>query len=104
MAGLLVITLQGGGAWERALRPPPMRWLGQYSYGLYLLQFPVQLFLRTHGVSRETVGRVPFALIAVSMTAMLAYLSWHLWEKQWLALKDRVPLRVVHQSSTVLPL
>ena len=58
---------------------------GDYSYGLYVYAFPVQQMIV------QTVGR-PMShwwnfLIAVPITLLLAFLSWNLVEKRFLALK-----------------
>jgi peptidoglycan/LPS O-acetylase OafA/YrhL len=60
--------------------------LGDYSYGIYLLAFPVQqtIVSLSHGVK-------PWELTALSLppTIILAALSWHLVERRALAMKTR---------------
>src|SRR5581483_3482556 len=71
-----------------------LRWFGKYSYALYVLHVPVAVWLlESHGQSlTRAIGRpwladvVLFTLFAGSST-LLAYLSWHLFEKHFLKLK-----------------
>jgi peptidoglycan/LPS O-acetylase OafA/YrhL len=60
--------------------------LGDFSYGFYLWQFPVQQWI-VLGSGPLTPGML--ALLAFGPTLVLAVLSWHLVEKPMLALKDR---------------
>jgi peptidoglycan/LPS O-acetylase OafA/YrhL len=88
---VLVVTLTTEGRWHRAMLSPPLRWLGRYSYALYLIQSPVRALLMAWGWGPAHIGRLRFALIAVPLCLAGAWASWHLWEKHWLALRDRVP-------------
>ena len=71
-----------------ALQPPawmlarPLRWLGKYSYGLYVWHFPVFMIL--------LLKRTPppaFLGIGLGSTVVLALLSYHMLEAQFLRLK-----------------
>jgi peptidoglycan/LPS O-acetylase OafA/YrhL len=92
-AGLLILSL-GRSGWRRAFSLRPMRFLGKYSYGLYVLHLillayfeqPLRDWLRQmnvgKGLSIVIVGVVGFA---VSIAA--AVLSYQLYERHFLRLK-----------------
>jgi len=82
------------------LRRPALRFIGRYSYGLYILHFPViHLLSRAHlGVaSFGTIagsalpGVAIFALLAGGATLLAALVSWHAIESPFLSLKRFVP-------------
>ena len=87
---VLVWTLRGGW-WTRLVAWQPLRFLGKYSYALYLVQVPVAHLLWGFGYGPGVIGRLPHAALGISCSIALAYVSWHLWEKHWLALKSRFP-------------
>jgi peptidoglycan/LPS O-acetylase OafA/YrhL len=60
------------------------RW--DYSYGIYIYGYPVQLVLAVVGVQR--FGLVAFTVAAALGTVVFAMMSWHLVEKRALSLKD----------------
>ncbi|GAA1240184.1 acyltransferase family protein [Oryzihumus leptocrescens] len=62
-----------------------------YSYGIYVYGFLVQMALADLGVHR--LGLVPYICVSWLVTFGCAYLSWHLVEKRALRLKDRGPGR-----------
>jgi peptidoglycan/LPS O-acetylase OafA/YrhL len=75
----------------------PLIWLGihlplsrvgatnDYSYGVYIYAFPVQLLMTMWGVNHW--GYVPYTVLTILMVAPLAVASWWLIEKQSLKLK-----------------
>jgi peptidoglycan/LPS O-acetylase OafA/YrhL len=72
----------------------PLRSLGRYSYAIYCFHWPVYLVvMSSFGQRSETPGYAAhfLALIggAVAATLILAFASWHLFEKRILALKHR---------------
>ena len=67
--------------WRRYLR------LGDYSYGTYVLAFPVQQFLVWRFGLTQPLAFFPIALCAMLPLAML---SWHFVERPALALKTRL--------------
>jgi peptidoglycan/LPS O-acetylase OafA/YrhL len=89
VVGLCVAAPTSVGA--RVAGCAPLRVLGKYSYAFYLFHLPVAAVLSVAGLDRQTVGRYGFFSLTVSTTLLLAVASWHLWEKHWLALKDRFP-------------
>jgi peptidoglycan/LPS O-acetylase OafA/YrhL len=91
VAAVLVTGAHAGspaGWWPRLLSARWLRATGRISYGLYVLHVPV--FVALH---RAAPDSNPWLLAAarVVMTGALAWLSWQLWEKPWLALKRLVP-------------
>lgn len=71
-----------------------LRWVGRRGYAGYLLHWPITLlaahFIRLQGTSG---GRaiILTLLIVLAATLVTAELSWHLYEKHWLSLKERFP-------------
>jgi peptidoglycan/LPS O-acetylase OafA/YrhL len=102
-AAVLVLALPAAGGPSRLGRALSAGWLrsaGRYSYGLYVLHYPIFLGLEALGVSSavlasslgsELLGILAFAAIGGGASIAGALLSWHLIEKRFLALKDRVP-------------
>jgi peptidoglycan/LPS O-acetylase OafA/YrhL len=81
----------------RFLSSAPMVFLGRYSYGIYLFHLPlrpaVTAILPIDRLVAMT-GSVPIAdliysALDLAMATALAYVSWHVLEKHFLALKDR---------------
>ena len=62
-----------------------------YSYGIYVWGFIVQMALAAMGVHR--LGILPYIVIAWSVTFVFAFASWHLVEKPALRLKSWGPGR-----------
>ncbi|HVS64544.1 MAG TPA: acyltransferase [Thermoanaerobaculia bacterium] len=107
--GFTVIALMFAASLHLALRysprwltSRPLRLLGRYSYGLYVIHHPLIMLL---GESPLSVRRLPrwlgsalpaqalVTLIAATLSLALAALSWHLWERPFLRLKRRFPYR-----------
>ncbi len=89
---------RGSVAFVLTLRP--LRWLGTYSYGIYV--FNSIFLLVAEGSSllprlvswsgSTTLGRLFYVAVAASATLGSAWLSWHLLEKHFLKFKVRFPL------------
>ena len=70
-------------------------WLGKYSYGMYVYQNLLLVgfagFFTAGTLTQLTgsavVGRVGFMLTMSLLTAGVAWISWHAYEKRWLAWK-----------------
>jgi peptidoglycan/LPS O-acetylase OafA/YrhL len=86
----------------RVFESKPLRTLGKYSYALYLLNMPLRAVIRDlvyptskfvtfHGA--RTPGQLLFYLLAFPVVFSGAWLSWHLYEKHFLALKRFFPSR-----------
>ena len=80
----------------------PLRGAGKYSYGLYVLHYPIFLALEAAGFTSlalagatgsRLLGVLAFAAVAGLATFAAALLSWNLLEKRFLRWKDRVPYR-----------
>jgi peptidoglycan/LPS O-acetylase OafA/YrhL len=81
-------------------RTSPMRFLGKYSYGIYVIHHPVIIML---GRSRlagdewrrwgetEIVGQIFAAALGIGLSIGLAVASWHVLEAPFLRLKRRFP-------------
>jgi peptidoglycan/LPS O-acetylase OafA/YrhL len=74
-----------------------LRWLGKYSYGMYVVQLPLLSILTPtlmiHSLSALTNNRVlsniAFVPIMFAITMLLGFLTYHLLEKHFLRLKRR---------------
>ena len=85
--------------------PSSMQWIGaknDYSYGIYIYGFLVQQCLAALGLYRW--GYWPYMLMALPITFVLAWLSWHVIEKRALGLKSWGPGRgITFWSSKIRP-
>jgi peptidoglycan/LPS O-acetylase OafA/YrhL len=77
-----------------------LTFFGRYSYGIYVLhvqimQWLIDLMDRFWGLRTVWGSYLPyqlaFAVVAAPLSIAAAWLSWHLWEKQFLKLKRFVP-------------
>ncbi|HVT96124.1 MAG TPA: acyltransferase [Acidobacteriaceae bacterium] len=94
--GLAVASHNGNPA-HRFLASPFLRFFGKYSYCLYICHLPIIVVLARAGLnSAHLAGKLHSQLLAVlavdgialAVSTMIAYASWHLYEKQWLKLKN----------------
>jgi peptidoglycan/LPS O-acetylase OafA/YrhL len=80
---------EGRARWSRELR-----FLGKYSYGLYVVHFPMLLFLELSGVrtfmSVSLSGQIAFIGLGALCSLAVAVPSWHLFEAPILSLKRYV--------------
>ncbi|MDB5550616.1 MAG: hypothetical protein JWL86_600 [Rhizobium sp.] len=75
---LIAVGSQGGSAVTTGLSARPLVWIGQISYSLYLVHWPILVFYRmARGAPISTVEA--WGLVAVSVAA--AYVSWRLIER-----------------------
>lgn len=85
----------------------PMRWLGKYSYGIYVLHLiffsylerPVRDFLSMHLSSNKAIDILVTGALIFLISIVAAYLSYHLYEKHFLRLKRFFDYRL--HSNTV---
>jgi peptidoglycan/LPS O-acetylase OafA/YrhL len=72
-----IFGADGGGLVRRALRHRTLIWLGLVSYGIFLWQFPVLIFLLDAGVQ----GFVPLTGLTFALTVACAAASYYLLER-----------------------
>ncbi len=101
-AAVLVLALggEGRGRLAAALSRPGLRAAGKYSYGLYVLHYPIFLAIEGAGLTSAVLagalhsrllGILAFALIAGGATVAAALASWRFLERPFLRWKDAVP-------------
>jgi len=111
-AGLPLIGLFFGGLFAGVILSPPtsmgraifnqphLRWLGKYSYALYVIHVPVVNLLLRHTDLAQSVpdvfgSYVPRAIVtaavAAAITFVLALASWRFVESPFLRLRSRFP-------------
>ena len=94
----------------RRFRMPFLRWMGRYSYGIYALH-PLVLYavfavawhsrLRT-GAARSFGIASLLLLAALATTLVLAFASYHLYEKHFLKLKKYFPERATSMTKKTM--
>jgi peptidoglycan/LPS O-acetylase OafA/YrhL len=92
-AGFLVLTV----VWKplhALFSLPVMRWFGKYSYGLYVWHPIIGMLVFYSGLREQFPASVQNSLIwlwlAVGLSLAVAWLSYNLWEAQFLRLKDKL--------------
>jgi peptidoglycan/LPS O-acetylase OafA/YrhL len=99
---LRVVAPTSRGLVARLLTLAPLRWLGRYSYGIYVFNSIVVLAAEGSSLlprlvsssGSTTLGRLLYIGLAASATLACAWLSWHLLEKHFLELKVHFPVRM----------
>jgi peptidoglycan/LPS O-acetylase OafA/YrhL len=93
---LLTLALTSRGTLRALLSSPRLRAWGKYSYGIYLLHYPLIGVLDDKlGVRFERMtlggshlpGVIALSVVALPLSFGVAWLSYHLYEKRFLALK-----------------
>jgi peptidoglycan/LPS O-acetylase OafA/YrhL len=98
--GVLVMTIgaPADGRTQRVVGSPVLRWFGKHSYCLYVVNQPAMLILTKVGLTAVALQSLlrfrALALLGVNaggiaVCSLVAYASWHLFEKHWLLLKFR---------------
>jgi len=92
-----------GSRTRRIVGAPFLRFFGKYSYCLYICHLPIITVLAKAGFSsdqlarrlhtNDLVGVLVVNAIGFAVSLSVALASWHLYEKQWLKLKDLPALR-----------
>jgi peptidoglycan/LPS O-acetylase OafA/YrhL len=91
---LIIKAVTPGSRVEQLFRAPVLRFFGKYSYAMYLLHETVVLEVVPHLpqqwiIPGEMGAQVTRLVVAMSATITLAWVSWHLLEKHFLAMKPR---------------
>ena len=87
--------------YKRVLSSHGLRFLGKYSYALYVFHQPVAVLLAAFGLpsilmrlgASEFAAQMGYAGFATLASVVLALWSWNAFEKHFLKLKDRVGQR-----------
>jgi peptidoglycan/LPS O-acetylase OafA/YrhL len=97
---VLAVTSRPGDALHRVFTHSSLRFLGKYSYAIYVFHLAIAFNLAAEFLRRDyarTVfgSQIPFnvcfAILCSAVSIAAAWLSWHLFEKQVLKLKRYVP-------------
>ncbi len=97
---VLALSAPAGSALARGLSARWLRGAGRYSYGLYVLHYPVFLALEGAGLGPAALARtlgsrlggiLSFAALAGAASIAAALASWHLLERHFLRMKDLFP-------------
>ncbi len=91
--GGVLISARGvyGAGWVHFYEARLLRFLGKYSYGIYVFHWPIgrifsasfPKFARTESLSRALAS----ALCEMAISISFAFVSWHVFEKRFLLLK-----------------
>jgi len=106
--GLLVLCLAGpaDAGVARLFSRRELRLLGKYSYAMYVFHYLVMLVATPDGLAEMVgsywLGATLYSLMVLALTLGLAFLSWHLYEKQFLKLKRFFPYER-HPHSRPMP-
>jgi peptidoglycan/LPS O-acetylase OafA/YrhL len=82
-------------------RTKGMRWLGKYSYGIYVFHEMLFFFTALFFWPLTAVSALPFAVIALSISFAAAWLSYRCFEARFLQLKRSFDLRVASWAPAV---
>jgi peptidoglycan/LPS O-acetylase OafA/YrhL len=111
--GVLLMAIKPGARTAAVFEAKWLRFLGKYSYGLYVFHFALMpAFARWFGVDVLTrifhhywPARLLYIGISTAASIVVALLSWHLFEKQFLKLKRFFEYRAIDPAATpILPL
>jgi peptidoglycan/LPS O-acetylase OafA/YrhL len=92
---VLAVTAMPATLAERFWQSPTLRFLGKYSYGMYVFQNPLIPLLSglftaeslTLALGSPLAGRLVYIALMTAATVLVAMASWHLYEKHFLKLK-----------------
>jgi len=107
---VLALTLARDTFVARAFGSSFLRFFGRYSYGIYVFHHPF-LFFKPGIISlamvpalfgSQLLRQLVFLVIATAVSVGIAFLSWHLFEKQFLKLKILFPYRSSEKADSPL--
>lgn len=107
----LAVALRRESLGHRLLASPFLRFFGKYSYCLYVCHMPIMVVSAKMGLNcrhlvrllhSELLSVLAVNGIAFALSIAVAFASWHLYEKQWLKLKNVRGLQRPEQVSTQL--
>ncbi|HET7042663.1 MAG TPA: acyltransferase family protein, partial [Gemmatimonadales bacterium] len=96
----------------RVMRHPSLRFMGRYSYGIYIVHAPLAGLLMSRGVSPALLprlwgsaipGQILFWVAATAVTVGVAVPVWHLWERPFLSLKRHFTYETPAPARTAPP-
>ncbi|MDQ3232099.1 MAG: acyltransferase [Pseudobdellovibrionaceae bacterium] len=98
---LAAVTLPASSILIRALKLRPLTFLGQYSYGIYIFHhffsWPGEYYHAidrlTQSMGNQTLAIVVYGGAGMSLSIVMAWLSFHGFEKHFLRWKDRLAPR-----------
>jgi peptidoglycan/LPS O-acetylase OafA/YrhL len=94
--GTLLILLKAGSFPATLVSLSPLRWMGKFSYGIYVYHYIFNGYfgtLRAYTVNVthfKVLGTLALVIQTFAVGIGLAWLSYNLYEKHWLRLKDVV--------------
>lgn len=97
---VLVLHSRRDSAWGAIWQAKWLRFFGKYSYAMYVFQYPLIPLLATiisveslsRNLGSDLFGRASYIAAMTALTTGIAFVSWHLFEKHFLRLKDYFPL------------
>jgi peptidoglycan/LPS O-acetylase OafA/YrhL len=107
-----VVAADRGGIWQTIVRSGFLRSLGKYSYGIYLFHYPICAAslnyiwgsprLRSLGSRSPALG-VAWLVAGIAASYILAFLSWHVYERRFLILKPYFAARLARSVIRISP-
>lgn len=105
ICGIYIQPARSNFHYAAILRSSPLRWVGKYSYGMYLLHFPILGLLFDNASStiwhyaelHPWISLSTIFMLTLAITVSLAWLQYQLIEAPFLRLKDRTPSRLVRR-------
>jgi peptidoglycan/LPS O-acetylase OafA/YrhL len=96
---ILVVDPRPANATARIFSHPFLVWFGTYSYAMYVFHVALMPFFnRVFAVTTLSaylgstyLAVAAYAALSIATTAVVSYLSWHLYEKHFVALKAHFP-------------